>query len=57
MNDIQRHYVVLRFVLAVKRMKVRRGMIVPIHPNKDSKELTDCRHASILGSALSGKPE
>lgn len=57
MNDIQGYYVVLRFVLAVKRMKVRRRMIVPIHPDKDSKELTDGWHPSILGSALSQKPE
>jgi hypothetical protein len=38
-------------------MKVRRRMIVPIHPDKDSKELTDGWHPSILGSALSQKPE
>ncbi len=56
MDDIQGCYVVLRFVLAVKRMKVRRRMIVPIHSNNDSKELTDCRHVSILGSALTQKP-
>jgi hypothetical protein len=31
----------LGFVLAVKRMKVRRWMIVPVHANEDSEEFAN----------------
>jgi hypothetical protein len=47
-DDIQSEDVVLRFVLAVKGMKMRWGMIVPIHPNEDAEEFAYGRHVGVL---------
>lgn len=53
-DDIQSCDVVLCFVLAVERMKVRWGMIVPIHSNEDSEEFADGGHVGVLGRVTAG---
>ena len=49
MDGIERRDVLLRLVLAVEGMKMRRGMIIPIHTNEDAEEFADGGHIGVFG--------
>lgn len=51
-DDVQGCNVVLRFVFTIERVKVGRRMVIPLHPNEDSKEFAERRHGVILGRSL-----
>jgi hypothetical protein len=51
-DEVQGCNVVLRFVFTIERVKVGRRVVIPVHPNEDSKEFAERRHRVILGRSL-----